>query len=401
MTTDVSPNAPVPPIHGRRWLWWTLGIAAAAIAIAGFVLFRHDRHGFRGEISDAPTTDGHVIVLTPNYRKRIGLETVPVRQAPLTPVVKAVGTVTFDPEYVAAVGTRLKGLVRNVVRFEGDFVKKGDLLAEIDSPELGSAQASVLMYRAQTKAAEKNMAREQDLASRGLTTAREVEDAAATLEEDRAKLIAAEQQVSALGGGRMSEKKGASGIGAHQLTSPLDGTVVERHVSAGQSVESHLTAFRVANLDHLWVEVAVFERNLPGIKNGDRVEIQPLSSVEAPIVGQVAYVGEQIDPSTRTADVRVEVNNEQRELRAGQAVSAKIQASGAQRAAVAQVPLQSITYVDGKPTVFVAETDLRIIVTPVELGDADGEDRHIVSGVSVGQQVVTSGVFALKSELFR
>lgn len=400
MTAELSPNAPVPPLHGRRWLKWTLGIAAVTIAVAGFLFFRHARHRFQAETSDAPTTDGHVIVLTPSYRKRIGLTTVPVRQAPLTPVVKAVGTVTFDPQYVAAVGTRLKGLVRNVVRFEGDWVKKGDLLAEIDSPELGSAQASVLMYRAQIKAAEKNMAREQDLASRGLTTAREVEDAAATLEEDRAKLIAAEQQVSALGGGRVGEK-GGTGIGAHQLTSPLDGTVVERHVSAGQSVESHLTAFRVANLDHLWVELAVFERNLAGIKKGDRVEIQPLSSVEPPIVGQVAYVGEQIDPTTRTADVRVEVNNEKRELRAGQAVSAKIQASGAQRAAVAQVPLQSITYVDGKPTVFVAETDLRIVVTPVELGDADGEDRHIVSGLNVGQQVVTGGVFALKSELFR
>lgn len=401
MTTDVSRTPPAPPVHGRRWLPWSLGAAALVALAAGAILLGRGPRPFHGEPSDAPTTDGHVIVLTPTYRQRIGLETVPVRQAPLAPVVKAIGTVTFDPEYVAAVGTRLKGLVRNVVRFEGDVVKKGDLLAEIDSPELGSAQASVLMYRAQAKAAEKNQAREQDLASRGLTTAREVEDASATLEEYRAKLGAAEQQVSALGGGRIGDGKGAGAIGAHQLRSPLDGTVVERYVSAGQSVESHLTAFRVANLDHLWVELAVFERNLPGIKKGDRVEIQPLSSVDAPILGQVAHVGDQIDPTTRTADVRVVVNNKDRELRSGQAVSAKIQASGAQRAAVAQVPLQAITYVDGKPTVFVAETDLRIVVTPVELGDADGEDRHVISGLSIGQKVVTGGVFALKSELFR
>ena len=49
----------------------------------------------------------------------------------------------------------------------------------------------------------------------------------------------------------------------------------------------------------------------------------------------------------------------------------------------------------------VDETDLRIVVTPVELGDADGEARHVLSGVTVGQQIVTEGVFALKSELFR
>lgn len=392
-------GAPLPPKKGRKWVAWTIGAGVIAAGAAAFVALRGGGDVLSVMSSDVPKTDGRVIVLTQTYRDRIGLKTVEVTHAPLTPVVKAVGTVTFDPEYVAAVGTRLRGLVRSVKRFEGDVVKKGDLLAEIDSPDLGSAQASVLMFRAQKTAAEKNHTREQDLASRGLTTAREVEEAGASLEEYRSKLIAAEQHVSALGGGKVTEQLGT--VGVHQIRSPLDGTVVERHVSAGQSVESHLTAFRVANLDHLWVELAVFERNLRAMKKGDRVEILPLSSLDAAMVGQIANIGDQIDPATRTAAVRVEVLNEKRELRPGQAVSARIQASGSQRAAVAQIPLQSITYIDGKPTVFVAETDLRIVVTPVELGDADGEARHVLSGVTVGQQVVTEGVFALKSELFR
>jgi cobalt-zinc-cadmium efflux system membrane fusion protein len=65
------------------------------------------------------------------------------------------------------------------------------------------------------------------------------------------------------------------------------------------------------------------------------------------------------------------------------------------------VPQSAVTYVDGNPTVFIAETDLRLIVTPVELGESDGHNREVVSGVTPGQRVVVEGVFALKSELFR
>jgi cobalt-zinc-cadmium efflux system membrane fusion protein len=349
---------------------------------------------------NVPHVEGAAIVLPAEHVQRLGLETAVVREAPLTPIIKVVGTATFDPEFVAAVGTRLRGLVRSVSRFEGDRVKKGELLADIDSPELGSAQASVLMFRAQLKAAELNFAREKELESRGLTTAREVEESAATLEEFRAKLLAAEQQVSALGGAVVRDHQ-TSTIGVHQLRSPMAGTVVERFVAAGQSVEGHLTAFRIADLDHLWVELAVFERNLASTRRGDKVELRPLSDPNTTIVGQVAHVGDQIDPATRTAAVRVEVDNHERKLRPGQAVSAKIHSGLAAAGRVAQVPHGAITFVDGKPTVFVAEGPTRFVATPVELGDSDGEDRQIIAGLTVGQNVVVNGVFQLKSELFR
>jgi cobalt-zinc-cadmium efflux system membrane fusion protein len=339
-------------------------------------------------------------MLTPRFKERLGLKTVAILQQPLTPVVRVPGTVDFDPRHVAAVGTRLTGLVRGVARFEGDAVKRGDLLGTIDSPELGSAQASVLEFRAQHRAAELNLDRERDLAAQGLTTTREVEQAAATLEEYRSKLNAAEQRVSALGG-TIPSKKGGRVIGVHELRAPLDGTVVERHVNAGQSVEGQLTAFRIADLDHLWIELAVFERTLPSIHKGDPVHLSPLTQADDPIAGQVAHVGEQVDPATRTAVVRIEVDNRARKLRPGQAVTATIRTSSAASAPVCVVPQSAITYVDGAPTVFVAETDLRLVATRVEIGNGDGQVREVLSGVSAGQSVVVEGVFALKSELFR
>lgn len=403
MTTPVhvASDEASPPRARSRWKpIWIVAALLAALAIAGAIVVRSRAHPAISAKTDVPTMDGSAVVLPQGFKERLGLKTAPVRELPLTPVVKVAGTVSFDPRYVAAVGARLKGLVRNVARFEGDLVKRGELLAQIDSPELGAAQANVLVYRAQRHAAELNLKREEDLASRGLTTAREVEVSAATLEEFRSKLVAAEQQVSALAGGEFRENRSGP-LGIHELRSPLGGTVVERHLSPGQSVDGDLVAFRVADLDHLWAELAVFERNIGNLHKGDRVELTPLTNAADTIEGQVAYVGEQIDPATRTAAVRVEVDNRSRKLRPGQAVTARIHLSGSNLRPVALVPNGAVTFVDGKPTVFVAETELRLVATPVELGESDGTDQQIVSGLAAGKSVVIEGVFALKSELFR
>src|SRR5262249_15512032 len=163
----------------------------------------------------------------------------------------------------------------------------------------------------------------------------------------------------ALGGGEGGR------FGVYVVRAPLAGTVVERTISPGQSVEGHLVAYRVANLDYLWIELAVFERNLAAIHKGDPVEVRPLADPGQGLVRTVAYVGDEIDRTTRSASVRVKVDNRPRKLRPGQSVTAGIRTSGPAREALL-VPRSAITFVDGKPTVFVAEAEDRVIPTQVD-----------------------------------
>jgi cobalt-zinc-cadmium efflux system membrane fusion protein len=372
-------------------------VALAVAAVAGGLALK-TLHGPSTHPSitppDVPHVEGRTIVFSKSFMERAGVKTTTVKHAPLTPIVKVTGTVTYDPEYVAAVGTRIHGLVRKLARIEGDAVKEGDVLAEIESAQLGEAQASVSMVEAQKRAAELNAARERDLFGKKLSTAREAEVAEATLAEHRALLSAAQQKVAALSG----ERPGPFGV--YVLRSPLKGTVVERSISSGQSVESHLVAFRVADLDHLWIELAVFERSVAKIRKGDAVEVRSPSHPDQVITGTVAYVGEEIDRVTRSAAVRVKVDNSARKLRPGQSVTAMIRATGPAKTGLL-LPTSAVIFVDGKPTVFVAEGDDRVVPTPVTLGASDGQDQEVIAGVSADQRVVSEGTFALKSELFR
>jgi cobalt-zinc-cadmium efflux system membrane fusion protein len=372
---------------------------AAILGGVGWVLAKPRQAQKVAPTSDIPHVEGRRIVFSERFAKRFGLRTGDVRRAKMTPTVSVVGTVTFDPEHVSRIGTRLRGLVRDVRHYEGDTVKRGTLLAEIDSPELGEAQASVTTLRAQAEAARRNSIREKDLADQRLTTLKESEEADANKNMYTAMLAAARQKVAALAG-KYSETN-ARALGVHELYAPLDGTIVERNVSKGQLVEGNHTAFVVADLDHLWVELAVFERNLPNIRERDEVELRPLGNTGMPLRGHVAHVGHVLDPDTRSAKVRVTVDNKNRLLRPGQAVDAIIHIASASVNEGLLVPQSAISFVDGNPTVFVAENASSVVAVEVTLGASDGREQLVESGLDAGQKVVVDGTFELKSELFR
>lgn len=386
------------PRSARRWPRALVPVALVALAGGiGYFVWRQ-KHGASAlapePTRDVPRIEGRAVVVTDAFRDRAAMRSEPAARSRITPVLRVVGTVTFDPSRVAAVGTRSRGFVRKVAKLEGDPVRAGEELAELESADLGQAQADVASAAAHRRAAEQNAKRERDLLARGLTTAREAEVAEATLDEHKAALDSARQRTAALGG------NGRGKLGVHSLVAPIAGTVVERHVSAGQTVEGPLVAFRVADLDRLWIELSVFERNVGSIRTGDHVEVTPVSESGAHFEGKVAHVGEVIDEATRTAAVRVTVQNEGRKLRPGQSVMASIRTSGPSHEAVL-VRKSAVTFVDGKATVFVEESPRHYVPVAVRLGLDDGAHQEVLEGLQEGALVVVSGVFALKSELFR
>lgn len=383
----------------RRWL--VIAAATTGVAAAAGLLLRGEpvAKPTAATLSHVPRIEAGRIHYSDDFAQRAGLRVVEARAGALLPEIAAVGTVAFDAEHVAAVGTRLRGLVSRVAKFEGDAVDAGAVLAQLDSAELGEAQASVSTLEAEKEAAELNAGRETRLAERSLTTAREVEQAAVEAKKATLLLGAAKQKVSALAG--RARGSYATRLGAHDVRSPIKGTVVERNVAPGQFVDGELVAFKVANLDHLWIELDVFERNLARISVGDEAELLPLSGQGQPLLGRVAKIGAQIDQQTHSAKVRIAVANRDRRLRVGQAVQAKIHSTAGAPQTRPIIPTRAITFVDGQPTVFVLVENNVARAAKVELGGHDHDETEIVRGLDAGDRVVAEGAFALKSELFR
>jgi cobalt-zinc-cadmium efflux system membrane fusion protein len=281
-----------------------------------------------------------------------------------------------------------------VLKIMGDEVKAGEILADIESVDLGKAQAAAESLRARELAAKTNLEREQQLAEAKVTAMREAEAAKAEHQALRAERHAAEKAVAALGAKLDSE------VGILPLRSPIAGRVIMANASRGQTVEPSDTLFEVADLSTVWVELMVFERDLDRVQQGDEVEILAAGAKGEVLRGKLAHLAHVVDPSTRSAVGRVEVDNRRGWLRPGQSTSARIRTRGLAASAVT-VPKSSVTFIDGKPTVLVLAAPGMVEPRHLELGADDGEHVVVRQGLRVGESVITEGLFALKSEIFR
>jgi membrane fusion protein, heavy metal efflux system len=366
---------------------------ALVIAVSGFIYVQsaHETHAAPAQ-RDVPRLEGKWIRYSPDFAKRSNVTVAPVTEGSLSPIVSVTGTVTFDPQRVAALGSRIAGRVRRVDKQEGDRVAAGDVICEIESAEVGNAQAGIVAARAKADAANANDERNRALTGYGIASARDAEIAHELAIVAKAELSAAEQRVRAMGA-----SGGSNGLVV--LTAPIAGKVVEVKVSRGQYVEPTFTVARVASLDRVWIALDVFERELGHIRTGDPVDISPQTNVGAALEGHVAQVGDVIDLETRSAPVRVVVDNDG-SLRPGQSVVAKIHTKSTTASAIL-APLEAVTSVDGKPTVFVAHDETSVEPRSVTLGPRDGSHVILASGVEPNERIVVSGVFSLKSEVFR
>jgi membrane fusion protein, heavy metal efflux system len=376
----------------RRWFLLAGAMLLAVVVVVS--LRRSSIHPPLSAPAPAVVMEGSRIRFTEEFATRHRVGSGRAEEGELSPTIQVMGTVRYDVRKFAAIGARSAGRVRRVLKIMGDEVKPGEVLADIESVELGKAQATAEALRAKELAAKTNLQREQQLAEARVTAMREAEAAKAEFEALRAERHAAERAVAALGAKLDSE------VGILSLRSPIAGRVVMAKASRGQTVEPSDTLFEVADLSTVWVELMVFERDLDRIREGDAVEILPAAAHGAIVRGTLAHVSDLVDPNTRSAIVRVDVDNRKGWLRPGQSTSARIQSRGpAQR--VLTVPKAALTLVDSKPTVLVLIAPGLVEPRAVESGPEDGERVSIRQGLHVGENVITDGLFALKSEIYR
>lgn len=387
-----------------RYLGVVAGVVAGVAVGLSLDLLGAEREGGSGAVALAKTTasDARRVTLPPALKKRAKLVYERVPREELAHTLRLVGSVTFDADKVADVGGRIEGRVARILVESGEMVKRGAPLVELDSNELGQASAALLSARANLIAAEHHERRETGLLSQQLSSAQVLERARAEVKALRAEVHGAEQRLLAMGVTPEELAQIAHGKGPRHITlrAPIDGEVVARYAVLGQVVSPTESVMRIADLDHVWVELDVFEHDLGHVAVGNEAEIESETYPGKTFRGRVTYVGSVIDLGTRTTHVRVEVENEERRLRPGQFVRARLATEQGQKPTLT-VRRSAVLQVEGEPSVFVAEPDGSFVAHPVQLGSAAGERVEVLRGLAEGDTVVTEGAFVLKSELLR
>ena len=382
-------------------------VLVTALLVVGGLALRGRASSGSGEGANAavppPAATPRPLMLSAAAQVKNPVKVAPAELAKLAGDIQVVGTVAFHEDHFAVVGPLVPGRISKLVAGVGDKVRRGQVIAEIESSDVGTARAEFVSAKARFSAADANLKRETDLAEKKISSSRERELAHAQWVTEQAGVRAAVMRLRAIGlsPGDIEEAEKHDLGGRVQMRAPISGTVIERKVTLGQAVERATDAFKIADTTHVWVSLDLYEKDLARVHVAQDVEMRTDSLPGETFHGRVAFIVPVIDEATRTAKVRLEFPNPSGQLHAGQLVTARILANPKLATnEVLAVPRSAIEQVEGKTVVFVKAGDA-FERRNVLLGTSGGDRVEIRKGLNAGEMVAVDGAFLLKSELLR
>jgi cobalt-zinc-cadmium efflux system membrane fusion protein len=366
------------------------------VAVAGSACSASDQRAPRRESADHPSSE---IWLSQGQVTAANLVVEPLALQPVGGLVVTSGSVTFDDLKVAHVMSPVTGRVIHIEAQPGQRVKKGDTLAIIESPDVGSAFSDLEKAQADSISAEKDFRRQKELFDVHAGSQRDLEGAQSSFAKAKSELLRARKKAQLLRAGGAS-----SGSQSYTLRAPISGEVIARNVNPGAEVQGQYTGgtvlelFTIGELDTVWVMADLFEMDLGRIKQGTECLVKVVAYQGRIFQGIADWVSDALDPATRTAKVRCKLDNADRALKPEMYATAALavdrqRALALPRNAILHLGDQTMAFVDlGKSS----DGRLRFERRPVSVNEELGGDYlPVVRGISAGEQVVISGAILL------
>lgn len=314
------------------------------------------------------------IFVDESRRSVLGIKTTKVEQKPLKLAIRAVGRVTYDETRLQDVTLKVKGWVARLdVNATGQAVARGQRLLTLYSPELFAAQQEYLLAIKQSEG----------------SGAGEHMASLAKASEKKLKLLG-------LTDGQLDDiRKRGSPIEELPIVSPASGFVIAKDIVEGAAVEPGQRLYRIAALDQIWVEAAIYESDLPHIKKGQASRVTMPYATDREVTGKVATVYPYLDAASRTGKVRIELPNKDLALKPDMYADVAIDLDLGARLVV---PVSAVVYTGPRRLVFLDLGGGQFRPQEVALGARADDMVEVTSGLTAGQQIVTEGNFLIAAE---
>jgi Cu(I)/Ag(I) efflux system membrane fusion protein len=325
------------------------------------------------DVGQAPLT------LAATRRQTIGVKTGVVETRPFEKTIRAVGTVAYDERRVRQVNLRVAGWVTKLTaNFTGQFVRAGEPLLTIYSPELASTQDEYrLALRTRARVGQSPM--------EPIRTGADAQVAAA---RSRLRLLnLSDEQIDEL---EETESKFET-----TLAAPISGVVTKKMALQGMYATPEMSLYEIADLSTVWLYADVYEQDLPLVAAGQAATVTLAAYPGEQFQGRVAFVVPALSPETRTTKVRMEFLNPDLRLKPGMYGDVMIRVKGQSVLAVSR---EAVLDSGTRTLVFLDRGEGRFEPREIKTGRTFDGYTEVIEGLRTGDTVVTSGTFLIDSE---
>lgn len=345
-----------------------------------------------------------LVTMEPVAQQHIGMTISPAKMTQLTEYLQVTGTVQPVDSRISQVRSLARGRLLEVRAKVGDRVRAGQELARIDNmdaseltAQLSSARAELQRFKILLAAQAKQVDRNKTLAEIGAAPRKDQEQSRAEYQAMEESIRSQEAVVNGLAARlrRFGTSDPETRIVVTTITAPFDGIVTKAASAPGEVVEPAMELFTVADISRVWVQAEVYEKDLGRLQVAQSAIIHVDTYPDEPFSGRVTYIGDALDPQTRTAKVRCEVANGGARLKLDMFATVQLPTTFSRRAIA--VPAGAIQQLDAKAVVFVQRDASHFEAREIRPGKTVNGEVEVLSGLREGEPVVMVGAFHLKS----
>ena len=349
-------------------------------------------------LNDSIKSENTVIILSDKEINELKIKTEEVKFSKNIFVVNAPGVVKPAANHYAIISTPVDGRISKILKHEGEFVYRGEVLAEIESLTFGSLVAEYLQAKTEEDFQNKQMERYKQLADKMINSESEMEKAKADYQRAIAASRAAYSKLKAIG---ISEKEIKNYVTSDEfdpvlrIKSPISGIIDKHMVELGQSVNANEMMASVINPEQVLIQAYVSPEDGIYIKSGDKVKIHRRNETDSVISGKVLTINPGLDETNRSVVVNLIIPTKSGWPKPGQNVRVEIETSN--KKDVFSVNTSAITYINNDPVVYVKIEENKYEQRSIKISEIRNEMAIVSSGLKAKENVAITQVFSIKA----
>lgn len=351
-------------------------------------------HGFAEEVHH-----DSLIYLSDKQVEALGISIKQAGPQDLNLTFSTRGKIILQPDRWVHILPKVSGIAKETRKNIGDSVRRGEIVAILESREMAEMKAAYLVALEKEKLALTQLEREEQLFRKKISAEQVYIQAKSAYSEALINLRLAKQKLKTFGLNDIEiinlSMQNEPDISLYEIRSPLDGQIISRHITQGELVKTATAIYEVANLLEVWVEIDIYPKDLFKVNEGQWVEVsQPNENLKAR--AKIIYVNPIIQDEPIPSKAVAELHNPNLRWRPGSFV--KVDISKDQISTSLAVVKKAIQNIEGTDVIFVKITG-GFETRAVETGKSDDQYIEIINGLEQGEAYAASKAFLLKAEL--
>jgi cobalt-zinc-cadmium efflux system membrane fusion protein len=313
-----------------------------------------------------------------------------VRQGLLINSITLTGQIDFNQDNLVNIFPLISGNIQDIKVVLGDYVKEGQVLGVIKSPEMAQYSSDLLNAQTNLQMALRTRDKTAEMYHSGMAAQTDSLSAAIALEQSIAELIRIQRVLKINGGNTQGE---------FTITAPISGFIAQKLVTNGQTIRSDNAGalFTISDLRSVWVWANVYESNVDNIHFGDNIDISTLSYPGKIFKGKVDKIMQMLDPTSKAMKVRISIDNKDYALKPQ--MFASVTVTNTQNKQAIYIPSSGLIFDNSQYYVLVYNGQGQAKITPVRKLSSLGKITYLSAGVNIGDRIIASNILQIYSEL--